>query len=457
MKTSSKENSSQYIDRISREYGMYVLDSRAIPSFYDGLKTSQRIALYLMRNKSSKIKTIAMAGEMIASNLYVHGDTSAADAVSLMAAPYNNNECLVHGHGAFGTRTDPVSGIAAPRYTYVSKSKVAEKILYKDMDIIPMMDNYDGSAQMPSTFLPLIPLVLLNGVAGIATGWSTNILQHSMNDISNAVHEVLTTGKVQTKIMPSFGTYDVDVVELEPNKYVVVGKLHKKNTSTVVVTELPPNLSSEAFRKHLNDLEEKGKIVGYTDDTTELVNVEIKFTRSELAKYSDAALIELLRIRSIITERFVTLYEDGVHQFDSAEELVEKWVEWRLTWYKDRYEKMLKDEEYQSLFLISFMACFEPIMKKGHPPIYEALLMLKNKDDLRTRIGEHIKAADLPVNDSVVEKIAGLPMYRWILEGYNDAVGQLEQCDKNIIQYEGIISSSTKRKNIFKKEVQALL
>ncbi len=47
-------------------------------------------------------------------------------------------------------------------------------------------------------------------------------------------------------------------------------------------------------------------------------------------------------------------------------------------------------------------------------------------------------------------------MYRWVLEGYNDAIDQLEQCDKNITQYEGIISSPTKRKNIFKKEVQAL-
>ena len=61
-KLSGKSNSfevgdSSYIDRISREYGVYTLDKRAIPAMTDGLKTSQRIALWLMRNKDSKVKT----------------------------------------------------------------------------------------------------------------------------------------------------------------------------------------------------------------------------------------------------------------------------------------------------------------------------------------------------------------------------------------------------------------
>ncbi len=104
----AKNTSSDYISRISREFGLYTLDKRAIPAMSDGLKSGQRTALWLMRHREGKLKTMALAGQMIASELYVHGDTSAADAISMLAGPYCNNRPLFHGIGAFGTRAEPV-------------------------------------------------------------------------------------------------------------------------------------------------------------------------------------------------------------------------------------------------------------------------------------------------------------------------------------------------------------
>jgi len=150
-------SSSEYIRRTSREYGLYTLDHRAIPALTDGLKSSQRIALWLLRNRPEKIKTIALAGQMIASELYLHGDVSAANTISMLAGPYCNNRPLVNGVGAFGTRANPTS-FAAPRYTSVKRSNIATNILYTDLDIVPMVENHDGSNQMPGTFLPLLPL-----------------------------------------------------------------------------------------------------------------------------------------------------------------------------------------------------------------------------------------------------------------------------------------------------------
>jgi len=167
---------SDYIKDTSRDYSIYVCEQRAIPNVSDGLKDSQRKALWTIRNKSEKIKTISLAGEMISGGLYLAGDTSAAMAISMLAAPYVNNVTLLDGIGAFGTRVAPVEGIGAPRYTYVKKNKSSDMLLYKDLDIVPVKDNYDGSTKQPEHFLPLIPLVLLNGVSGIAVGWSTDIL-----------------------------------------------------------------------------------------------------------------------------------------------------------------------------------------------------------------------------------------------------------------------------------------
>jgi len=452
------ESSSEYINRVSREYGLYVLDSRSIPQVTDGLKTSQRIAMWLMRSKASKIKTIALAGEMISSNLYVHGDAAAADAISLLAAVYNNNECLLKGTGAFGTRTAPVDGIGAPRYTYVHRSKFAQDVLYTDIEITPQMENYDGSAHMPSTFLPMIPLVLLNGVKGIATGWSTNILPRTFETLRQAVLEVLETGDVITELTPGYNKYDVDIIKTDPGRYIIIGKLEIKNTTTVVVTELPPDVSIESFRDRLNTLEENGKITSYVDKTTDKVNVTIKFKRADLAKHTVASLIEFLKVRSVQTERLVVLEPGGksVRQYESAEQLVVEWVAWRLEWYLTRYTYLLKKEHERSLFWMSMLACYEPLDDSGLKPLYQILDKIDGKQELKERIREYIKAYQLEVDENVVERISNLATYKWTKEGYGEIISNLEDSEKKMELYTGIINSNTKRKNIFKKEVRGI-
>jgi len=164
------EPSSVHISRIAREYSLYVLNGgRAIPSLYDSLKMAQRIALWTLMNDT--LKTASLAGRMIESGLYVHGDASAENTISAMTAPFLNNNPYLDGIGAFGTKVDPY-GFAAARYTSVKQSAFAKKNLFVDKDILPMVENYDGSATLPLTFFPLLPLVLLNGVSGIAIGFA---------------------------------------------------------------------------------------------------------------------------------------------------------------------------------------------------------------------------------------------------------------------------------------------
>ena len=154
------KTSSEYILDTSRDYAIYICESRGLPNVADGLKDVHRKALWLLRNKTEKIKTVSMSGEMISSNLYLHGDTSASDAISKLAAPYNNNIPLIYGIGNFGTRIAPVKGIGAPRYTYIKKYKITESLVYPDLDIIPLKENYDGSCKEPVYFLPIIPFIV---------------------------------------------------------------------------------------------------------------------------------------------------------------------------------------------------------------------------------------------------------------------------------------------------------
>jgi DNA topoisomerase-2 len=175
-------DTTDFIKTTSRDYSIYVCQSRGIPAVSDGLKDSQRKALFVIKPMTEQIKTVSLAGSMLSSNTYLHGDASATEAISLMAAPYCNNICLLAGVGAFGTRVGPTDW-GAPRYTYVKKNAYTESLIYQDYDIIPLKENYDGSVMEPKHFLPVIPLVLLNGVSGIAVGWSTEILPRAFKDI----------------------------------------------------------------------------------------------------------------------------------------------------------------------------------------------------------------------------------------------------------------------------------
>ena len=463
-------SSSDYILRTSREYGLYTLDHRAIPAMTDGLKSSQRIALWLLRNKTEKVKTIALAGQMIASELYLHGDVSAANTISMLAGSYCNNNPLITGLGAFGTRANPTS-FAAPRYTSVKRSKIAQDVLYTDLDTVPMVENHDGSNMMPATFLPMIPLVLLNGVRGIATGWATTILPRRYEDLVGAVTDVLARKPIRD-LMPHYEGRDITVRDIgtreAPNKYIISGKVVKKNTTTVIITELPPELTLEKCREQLAALEEDGKITGFTDRSTKTIKIEVKMPRATLGKLTPienpvsldpmGKLIDFLKLRSRITENIVVqgIGGNGIVTYDNIETLIKDWVEWRLARYLDRFEKMLADEKATNLYWRYVITCFEGNPRLGHPPLPENAREL-TVDEMREYVKLLGAIERLPkASPELIERIINIPIYRWTVDGEERAKKELEESKHRMVKYKEMVDNDKLRKALFKREVTAL-
>jgi len=302
---SSGGTTSDFINTSSKEYAIYTAQNRAIPSICDGLKDGQRKMLWLMRNKSEKVKTISLAGQVIQEGLFLHGDVSAAETISRLAAPYLNNVPLFEGVGAFGTRVGPDSW-GAPRYTYVKRSKAAEALLYPDLDIVPMKPNYDGSVMEPVNFLPLVPLVLLNGVSGIAVGWSTEILPYSLDSLIAATVAAIDK-KPLPALTPSYDYLDVGVSSLGNNSYECTGKVVIEGSTVIRVTELPPDLSLEKFKARLNQMEDEGSISTYIDRSTKTIDVEIRFKRGAIEGWDQDKFIGFLKLKSKTTQRLVVL------------------------------------------------------------------------------------------------------------------------------------------------------
>lgn len=439
---------SAYINTSSKEYAIYTAQNRAIPSVCDGLKDGQRKALWIIRNRSEKIKTVSLSGEMISANIFLHGDVSASDTISRLAAPYMNNSPLLEGLGAFGTRVSP-DGWGAPRYTYVKKNKVTEALVYPDLDIVPLKPNYDGSVMEPVNFLPLIPMVLLNGVSGIAVGWSTDILPHSLKDIVKATVAAIDH-KPLPHLMPNFDYLQTTVKELAPNSYEFTGKVVMESAITIRVLELPPDLSLERFKERLNKMEDEGQIHMYTDRSTKTIDVEVRFKRGTIDTWTERDAIDFLKLKSKTSQRIVVLdfTNQGIRQYDQATDLIKEFVEWRLGWYTLRYTR-LRDLLMKDLnWACAVQACF-----KGKLPAW--LPKAQDRAAVKAKVLELTHGIDL--TDDQVDRIVSLPTYRWAQDQIAKIEQEIQDLGEQIVKYEQILGDPDLIRAIYRDEVLNLL
>ncbi len=441
------QKTSDYVAETSREYAVYVCDSRAIPSVTDGLKSSQRKMLWVIRNKRDKIKTISLAGEAISENLYVHGDSSASGAISLLAAPYVNNIPLLEGIGSFGTLVDPYA-IGAPRYTYVRKTQFTEEVLYPDLMIVPLIENYDGSTLEPQTFLPLIPLVLLNCVSGIAVGWSTEILPRDLSSLIDHTIKILMGEKFED-IPPKYEYLNIITKKIEDQSWEFYPKIERKDSTTIVVNCLPPDLSLEKFKEKLDKLEEDEKIVEYSDLSAEHVKIEIKFKRGVLKEKSDDEIVSLLKCKTRKSERLVTLNFDqkSVVQWKNTYELMKAWCEWRLSFYKKRFEYLLNKNKKEWIYWKTIENLF-----KGN--FLSKIKEIKNRKELVSVLQNYFP--ENCYSEEILEKICNIPLYKWNLEFLDEALEKISECEKKEKEWMEILNSEEKIKNVFINELKEL-
>lgn len=458
--------SSKYLLDISREYSVYVADTRGIANVVDGLKTSQRIALWLLRNRSEKMKTVGLVGQMAHERLYVHGDTSAANAINLLAAPFKNNYPLIQGEGEFGSRIKP-DGIGAARYTEVKRSNIAQSLLYTDLPNVPMVKNYDGSNMMPKHFLPLIPTVLLNGIVGVAVGYSTNVLPRSLNDVVQATIDTVK-GIEPKELKPHYESYDVDIGNIGPNQWEIKGKATIVDSSTINVSELPPGLSLDDFRKKLIIMEENDDIMDFDDNSSETIDINIRFKRGTLKaqkartelingkkvrvsakpEWDTNKAINFLKIKERVTERLSVIMWDqnSIETYDDPRDLIKDFVKFRLTVYIDRYTRLSTEASDELIYWQTIAALIDnAFMKK--------LGTFEDKAGMIEEINRIANLVKLSPTDKHIDKIVNLPTYRWTKQFEKEVRDNITRLEKDIKEYEAILKSKTKIKNIYIKEL----
>ena len=215
---------------------------RSIGSICDGLKPSQRKILYcsFKRKLYKEIRVAQLAGYVSENAAYHHGEASLQSTIVGLAQNFvgSNNINILKPNGQFGTRIMGGSDSASPRYIHTELNRIVDLIYpSQDFPILTYNDD-DGILVEPKYYVPIIPMVLVNGMKGIGTGFSTTIPQYNPKEIIKNIEYKLNK-QPYTIIHPWYKGFTGTIEKIHKKLYVTKGKYNIINKDTLVINELP--------------------------------------------------------------------------------------------------------------------------------------------------------------------------------------------------------------------------
>ena len=281
-----EEMKRSYID-----YAMSVIVGRALPDVRDGLKPVHRRILYAMNelgmtpDKPFK-KCARIVGEVLG-KYHPHGDTAVYEALVRMAQDFSTRYLTVDGHGNFGSVDG--DGAAAMRYTEARMNKITPSMLADiDCETVEFVPNFDGSLQEPSVLPVRLPMLLLNGVSGIAVGMATNIPPHNLGEIVDGTIALIDNPNITVAELmeyikgPDFPTA-ATIIGLNDIKQAyetgrgsikmqavagfeeIAGGGGRQSRTAIVVTEIPYQVNKAMLIEKIAELVKDQRITGISD------------------------------------------------------------------------------------------------------------------------------------------------------------------------------------------------
>ncbi len=257
------------------DYASYVILERAVPALEDGLKPVQRRILHAMKEMDDgRFNKVA---NVVGSTMqyHPHGDASISDAI----VGLGQKDLLIETQGNWGdVRTG--DSAAAPRYIEARLSKFALEVAFNE-DTTIWQVSYDGRKREPTTLPMKFPLVLAQGVEGIAVGLSTKILPHNFCELILA--SIAHLKNESFVLLPDFitgGFADISNYNdgQRGGKVRVRAKIKEKDTKTLLITEIPFSTTTGSLIESIIKANDSGKIKikKVIDNTAKDLEIEIQ-------------------------------------------------------------------------------------------------------------------------------------------------------------------------------------
>ncbi len=263
---------------------------RSLPHVMDGLKPSQRKILFgcFKRNLKSEIRVAQLAGYVSEHAAYHHGEASLNQTITSMAQIFvgANNINLLAPIGQFGSRLMGGKDAASPRYIHTHLEQLVDLIYRKeDAPILRHLED-DGDIVEPDTYLPVVPMLAINGSVGIGTGFSTDIPPHNPKEVVDLLKDRLSGGaeSLAGKVLNPWWIGFRGQVERKEEKQWLTRALYEWNDTncSVKISELPVGTWTKDYKAFLDTM-----VQGEGQD----VKTETKAIKKAEKKGSDAASV----------------------------------------------------------------------------------------------------------------------------------------------------------------------
>ncbi|KAF7085410.1 hypothetical protein CFC21_088844 [Triticum aestivum] len=258
-----REKRIKYSDFINKELILFSMADleRSIPSMVDGFKPGQRKILFcsFKKNLVKESKVAQFIGYVSEHSAYHHGEQSLASTIVGMAQDFvgSNNINLLEPRGQFGTRNAGGKDAASARYIFTRLNPITRLIFPKDDDVLLNYLNEDGQSIEPSWYMPIIPMVLVNGSEGIGTGWSTYVPNYNPRDIIANLKRLLN-GETIVPMVPWYRGFKGSLKETSTKAtgvtYTITGVIEEVADTKLKITELPVRRWTTDYKEFLESM-----------------------------------------------------------------------------------------------------------------------------------------------------------------------------------------------------------
>jgi len=378
-----KSGGIQYSDFVNKELILFSKadNIRSIPHLIDGFKPSQRKVMFscFKRKLKDEFKVAQLAGYVGEHSAYHHGEASLAGTIIGLAQSFcgSNNINFLSPCGQFGTRRMGGKDNASPRYIYTKLEKITRTIFHPDDDALLTYLNDDGISIEPEFYVPVIPVILVNGADGIGTGWSSKIPNYDPRTIIGNIRKKIN-GESYDIMHPHYygftGEIIVDRTKTDKN-YTCAGKIQRIDDTTLEITELPLKFWTQDYKEFLEkmlvgDKEKKieSEILDFKENhTDDTVAFTIYATKEKIDEFeqSKAGLLGKFKLTGTFTTSNMHLFDANsrISKYGSPEEILDAFHVVRLEFYSKRKALLLKNLRQEQLVLSNKARFVEEVCK----------------------------------------------------------------------------------------------
>lgn len=335
---------------------------RSIPSLIDGFKPGQRKVLFtcLKRNDKREVKVAQLAGSVGEMSAYHHGEVSLQMTIVNLAQNYvgSNNINLLQPVGQFGTRLMGGKDAASPRYIFTKMSPLTRLIFHPADDPLLTYEVEDAQKIEPTWYIPIIPMVLVNGADGIGTGWSTKIYNHNPRDIIQNLRRMLADEE-PVEMHPWYKHFKGAIEYISDGRYICSGNVQVIQGNKIEIYELPVGTWTQNYKENvleplLNGSEKVKPIISdyhdYNTDTS--VRIVVTFAPGEFERLQaeEGGFHRVFKLTSSISTNQMHCFDhvNCLRRFPTSVDILKEFYPLRLEFYGKRKDYLIGQLTAQS-------------------------------------------------------------------------------------------------------------